>query len=88
LSGLLTPFPVFASILGVFTHQFQDAAAARRLLRGVLTGSFTFAVFFLVVAGLIEVWGIALAFLLATLAALVMHGGSFLLQRKFRTRKA
>jgi hypothetical protein len=88
LSGLLTPFPVFASILGVFTHHFQDAVAARRLLRGVLTGSFTFAVFFLVVAGLIEVWGIALAFILATLAALVMHGGSFLLQRKFRTRKA
>ncbi len=88
LSGLLTPFPVFASILGVFTHHFQDAAAARRLLRGVLTGLFTFAVFFLVVAGLIEVWGIALAFILATLAALVMHGGSLLLLRKFRTRKA
>ena len=88
LSGLLTPFPVFASILGVFTHHFQDAAAARRLLRGVLTGSFTFAVFFLVVAGSIEAWGIALAFILATLAALVMHGGSLLLLRKFRTRKA
>src|SRR5260370_3126744 len=88
LSGLLTPFPVFASILGVFTHHFQDAAAARRLLRGVLTGSFAFDVFFLFVAGSIEASGIALAFILATLAALVMHGGSLLLLRKLRTRKA
>lgn len=85
LSGLITPFPILASILGVFTHKFQGATVTRLLLRGVVTGSFTFAVFFLVVAGLIERWGIVPAFSLAVLAALSIHGGSLLLLRKFGT---
>lgn len=81
LSGLLTPFPLYASILALFTHRFQDATAACRVLRGVVTGSFTFAVFFLVVAALVEDRGIALAFGLAMLLALIMHGGLLWLLR-------
>jgi len=82
LSGLLSPFPLFATILAVFTHHYQGALVARRLLRGVVTGSFTFAVFFLVISLLIERWGIAAAFCLATLAALVTHGTSLFLMRR------
>jgi len=82
LSGLLTPFPIFASIFGAFTHAFQGAPAARRVLRGVLAGSFAFAVFFLTISGLINTVGIASAFALATLAAFVVQGSSlWLLQR-------
>lgn len=83
LSGLLTPFPIFASILGAFTHHFQDASAARRLLRGVVTGSYTFGVFFLLIAGMIERWGIAATFVLALIVALLMHGGILLLLRRY-----
>jgi len=86
LSGLLSPFPIFASILGVFTHRFQSASSARRLLRGVVIGSFTFATFFLVIASLIERWGIAAAFILAVLAAMVMHGSSLFLMRREEKR--
>jgi hypothetical protein len=83
LSGLLAPFPMFATILAVFTQHFQGAGAARRLLRGVVTGSFTPAVYFLVISLLVNMWGIAAAFSLATLAALVTHGTSlFLMKRK------
>ncbi len=82
LSGLLAPFPVFATILAVFTHHFYEANAARLLLRGLITGVFSFAVFFLVVAGLIDHWGIAVAFVLATLAALTIHGVSLFLMRR------
>lgn len=85
LSGLLAPFPIFASILAVFTHRFQGATAALHLLRGVILGSFSFAVFFLVVALMIESAGIALTFLCATLAALALHGTSVLLLRRWRT---
>jgi hypothetical protein len=81
LSGLLTPFPIFATILGAFTHHFQGKAAACRLLRGVVIGSFTFAVFFLVIAAMIERWGIVLAFSLAILASLVLHACSLWLMR-------
>jgi len=82
LSGLLAPFPVFATILAVFTQQFHGANAARLLLRGLISGVFSFAVFFLVIAGLIDRWGIVAAFVLATLAALTMHGTSLFLMSK------
>ncbi len=75
LSGLLTPFPLYATILSVFTHHFQGGAAARQVLRGVVSGSFTFAVFFLLISFLLERWGIVATFCLATLAALLLHGG-------------
>ena len=39
LSGLLTPFPVYATVLAVFTHHFEGALTATRLLRGVVIGS-------------------------------------------------
>src|SRR5207248_757850 len=83
LSGLLTPFPVFASILGAFSHHFQGKAAACRLLRGVVIGSFTFAVFFLVIAGTIERWGIMLAFSVAILALLLFHACSLWLMKRY-----
>jgi hypothetical protein len=82
LSGLLAPFPVFATILAVFTHHFHSANSARLLLRGLISGAFSYAVFFLVIAGLIDRWGIVAAFVLATLAALTMHGTSLFLMRK------
>ena len=83
LSGLLTPFPVFASILGAFTHYFQGKAAACQLLRGVVIGSFTFAIFFLVIAGTIERWGIILTFSVAILALLLLHACSLWLMKRY-----
>jgi hypothetical protein len=79
LSGLLAPFPVFATILAALTHRFQGAAAASRLLRGVVLSSFSFAAFFLVIALMIEPAGILPAFMCATLAALTLNVGSLLL---------
>ncbi|MBV9709900.1 MAG: hypothetical protein JO011_03160 [Ktedonobacteraceae bacterium] len=83
LSGLLTPFPIFATILGTFTHSIQGSAAASRLLRGVVIGTFTFAVFFLIIATTIEREGIAVAFSIAVLASLLLHGCSLWFLRRF-----
>ena len=85
LSGLLSTFPLYASILAVFTHRFQDAAAARRMLRGLITGIFTFAVFFLLIAALVERWGIVVTFGLAMMIALLLHGCSLWLMRRYIT---
>ncbi len=82
LSGLLAPFPMFTTILAVFTHHFQGANVARRLLHGVVAGSFTFVTFFLVISLLVNRWGIAVAFGLALLVALVTHGTSLFLIRR------
>ncbi len=82
LSGLLTPFPLYASILAVFTHHFQGKAAAARFLRGVVSGSFAFAVFFLIVAALLTQWSVAATFSLALVATLLVHGCSLFLVRR------
>ena len=85
LSGLLAPFPIYATILAVFTHQVQGAPSARRLLRGLITGVFSFAVFFLIIAQFVVPLGILFAFSLATLSALLLHGTSLYLLRKYIT---
>jgi len=85
LSGLLAPFPLYATVLAVFTHHFQGPEASSNFLRGVVLGSFSPAAFFLVVALLIQTAGIPLTLLCATLLALTMHAFSLaLLQRSHR----
>jgi hypothetical protein len=73
LSGLLSPFPIFATVLAAFTHRLKGAAASIRLLRGVLIGSFSFALFFVILAATLTTWGVAPAFGAAVAGALVTH---------------
>ncbi len=85
LTGLLAPFPLFASVLTVFAHAQQGPAAASGVLRGLLLGLFAFAGFFVVLALLLVPGGIALAFAAALSAALGIQGCSlWLLQRHTR----
>lgn len=73
LSGLLTPFPVYATILGVFTPKFDGANACALFLRGVITGCFTTAVFLFLISSFIVPLGLFLVMTLAILAVLLMH---------------
>jgi hypothetical protein len=83
-SGLLSPFPVFASVMAVFSHRMGGPQEAALLLRGVVIGSFAFASFFVVVAATIENWGIIAAYSLAVVCALAVNGTS--LMRIVQTR--
>ena len=74
LSGLLSPFPIFGLILAAFAHRNQGAPAAARLLRGMVIGSFGFAVFFLVVSLAVTTVPVSWTFLLAAAAALAVNG--------------
>lgn len=85
LTGLLTPFPLYASILAVFAHQQQGPAAALRVLRGLLLGLFAFASFFLVLASLLVPAGATIAFGAALATALALQGVSLW---SLRRRKA
>lgn len=76
LSGLLSPLPVFSTILAVFTHWLAGATAARALLRGVVIGTLAYAVFFLIVSILVVPYGIVLAFALALAGALLTQGST------------
>ena len=73
-SGLLSPFPVFTSVMTVFAHQASGWKAAHQLLRGVVLGCFAAAAFFLTVALLLADHGIWITYGLATVAALVING--------------
>jgi hypothetical protein len=85
LTGLLAPFPLYAAVLTVFAHHFQGPSAATRVLRGLLLGLFAFAGFFLMLALLIERFGIVPAFVAATAIALTLQAGSLWALRWSRT---
>lgn len=73
LSGLLSSFPVFATVLAVFTHRHAGAAATRQLLRGIVLGSFAFAGFFVVVAAALDRWEVSGTYVVASASALVIN---------------
>lgn len=87
LSGLLSPLPVFSSIVAIFAHKFEGAAAARLVLRGILAGSFAFIAFYLAITALIIPWGIVGAFGCALLGALLAQGCSLWLLSKRHARQ-
>jgi uncharacterized membrane protein (GlpM family) len=77
LAGLLSPFPVFAAVLALFTHQSHGAAGAIHVLDGLLLGLLAAAVFFLVLAMTLPVIGL-LAFPAAAAAAITTQGVTML----------
>lgn len=76
LSGLLAPFPIYISILGIFTHRLEGPQAVAGLMRGVVAGLYSFVAFFLVVALLLTHAGVAVTFLLASMVTLAIQGAA------------
>jgi hypothetical protein len=72
-SGSIAPLPVVTGVLATSALVRHGAAAARRVLRGVVIGSFGFCGFFLVVAELLPRAGLPATYALAVVAALVVH---------------
>jgi hypothetical protein len=74
LTGLLSPFPVYAGVLAIFAHRQSGGDAANNVLKGLLLGLFAFGAFFLLLAIGLSRLGIGLAFLIATVTALTIQG--------------
>jgi hypothetical protein len=74
LSGLLTPFPVYTSVLAGSEHRNRGAESTVRLVRGAAVGFFTPGFFFLIVGVSLPVLGLASSFGLAIIASLILHG--------------
>jgi hypothetical protein len=72
-SGLLSPFPVFASVMAVFSQKQGGPTAARPLLAGCLIGSLASAAFSLAVAALLPGHGLALTYTAAACLALAIN---------------
>jgi hypothetical protein len=82
LSGLLATYPIFATVLTVFAHRHQGGIAARQALRGLVIGLYGFLAFFVALGLLLPRTSVALAFLGAAVAAMVVQGVSFALMRR------
>jgi hypothetical protein len=83
-TGLLSPFPVFALVLGGFTHRSQGPGAAARLLRGVVLGSLSHATMFVLIASLLVARGLPWTYTAASLGALSVNALALLLARRPR----
>ncbi len=88
LSGLLAPFPVITKVLATFTHAQRGAAEAARLLRGMLTGFYGFALFCFVLAISLRATGVALGFGIATACALLSQATIIRLAQRGRLSRA
>jgi hypothetical protein len=80
-SGLFTTFPTYSTILAVFSHREEEAAAVN-ILKGVTAGLYTSATFFLAVCiGLLH-WHPALSFTVALSSAAPVQAASLLYLRR------
>jgi hypothetical protein len=75
LTGVLAPFPIATSVVAAFVHAQQGTDGAVRTLRGVPRGLLGFAVFCLLVAGLVERLGTAATFTVAVGVTLLVQLG-------------
>ncbi len=82
LTGMLTPFPMYAMTLAIFAHSQEGPTAAVNVWRGLLFGLFAFACFFLTLTTLLTPIGIAGAFFAAALVALLVQGASLWVFRR------
>lgn len=86
LSGLLSTIPVFICVMSVFTHKMSGTANVVQLERGVTTGAFSFAVFFLVVAMTMRSLNPVLVYALACAATVAVNLFILLLGSRMRHR--
>jgi uncharacterized membrane protein (GlpM family) len=70
LAGLLSPFPVFAAVLALFTHYSHGPSNAAAVLDGLIVGLWTPAVFFVALSLTLPRIGLV-SFAVTTLAALI-----------------
>ena len=87
VSGLLAPSPIITTILAAFTHAQLGPDATLGLLRGMLTGFFSFALFCWTIAVALPGAPIGVAFVLgatvAVLTQLAIAGGGSLRSRAY-----
>jgi hypothetical protein len=81
LSGLLTPFPIIATVLATFTHAQRGTDELLRLLRGLISGFGAFALFCFALALSLQRLDTLSAFALATALALIAQATTFALGR-------
>lgn len=84
-SGMVSTYPVIATVVGVFTHHRYGAAAVTRLFRGLLLSLSGFVMFFVVASATLARFGLVASYALAACTALSVSA-VFLVINRFRRR--
>ncbi len=74
-SGILAVYPVMSSVLAMFTHRNEGAAAVLKMLAALVTGFYTFLSFMIAISILLPLFSIATAFTLSLLICFVVQAG-------------
>ena len=83
-SGVITAFPLYATVLAVFAQRASGPAAGIAVMRGLLAGAFAFVAFFFVLTTELPALGLVTTFVLATLAILAVQSVALVLLRRSR----
>jgi hypothetical protein len=78
-SGVVSGFPLYASVLAVFAQRDSGPAAAVEVMRGLGVGLFAFAAFFFGLASLLRRIDTVAVFVCATAAAFLVQALSYVL---------
>jgi hypothetical protein len=81
-SGVISGFPVYASVLAVFAHRSLGPDAGAEVMRGLVAGLFGFATFFVVVALALLPLGLVPTYALATAGVLAVQSIALVLLRR------
>jgi uncharacterized membrane protein (GlpM family) len=73
-TGLFAAFPVMSSVLAVFSHRANGAGFVVAMLRSMIGGFYSYLTYCLVVAVLLEQFGVAATFTIAVAAAITVQG--------------
>ncbi len=87
LSGIFSAFPVFISVMFIFSHKLCGVDSVRQMERGTITGSFAFITFFMTVSLAMPHWNMALVYLFAVAATMGVSAGSMALVARLSHRK-
>lgn len=83
MTGVLSPFPVFATVIGARLHHLHGGGDAIAFLRGVLRSLFSFVAFFLVVAAFVDAQPLLVAYAAGIVAAVAVQAAAWFLSARF-----
>jgi len=86
-TGLLSVFPVFTTVLAVFSHRASGPGFVVAMLRAMTGGFYSFLAFCVAVALLLERTGLAAAFTIAVAAAVAVQGLARVIMMRFAERR-
>lgn len=88
VSGILANTPIFLSIFAVFNHRNNGVKAVRNFLRGAIVGSFSYALFFVVLEETLASFPLYLSFVFSAVAALTLNGMSMFVTQRRKSERA